>query len=66
MHCDSLTDLQFNERIVLTEARAKEVRSTAVKKFTCGKRGDYYARRQAAAYVRNEMSSVEEQEDSEL
>jgi large subunit ribosomal protein L17 len=57
---DLTTDLLINERIVTTEARAKEVRSTAEKMITLGKRGDLHA----AAYVRNEIASVEEQEDS--
>ena len=61
---DLTTDLLINERIVTTEARAKEVRSTAEKMITLGKRGDLHARRLAAAYVRNEIASVEEQEDS--
>ena len=61
---DLTTDLLINERIVTTEARAKEVRSTAEKMITLGKRGDLQARRQAAACVRNEIASVEEQEDS--
>ena len=61
---DLTTDLLINERIVTTEARAEEVRSTAEKMITLGKRGDLHARRQAAAYVRNEIASVEEQEDS--
>ena len=61
---DLTTDLLINERIVTTEARAKEVSSTAEKMITLGKRGDLHARRQAAAYVRNEIASVEEQEDS--
>ena len=61
---DLTTDLLINERIVTTEGRAKEVRSTAEKMITLGKRGDLHARRQAAAYVRNEIASVEEQEDS--
>ena len=61
---DLTTDLLINERIVTTEARAKEVRSTAEKMITLGKRGDLHARRQAAAFVRNEVASVpEENED---
>jgi large subunit ribosomal protein L17 len=51
---DLTTDLLINERIV----------TTAEKMITLGKRGDLHARRQAAAYVRNEIASVEEQEDS--
>lgn len=63
---DLTTDLLINERIVTTEARAKEVRSTAEKMITLGKRGDLHARRQAAAYVRNEIASVEEQDDNNV
>lgn len=37
---DITTDLIINERIVTTEARAKEVRSTVEKMITLGKRGD--------------------------
>jgi len=62
---DLTTDLIINERIVTTEARAKEVRSTAEKMITLGKRGDLHARRQAAAFVRNEVASVRE-EDEEI
>lgn len=58
---DLTTDLFINERIVTTEARAKEVRSTAEKMITLGKRGDLHARRQAAAFVRNEIVSVREE-----
>ena len=54
---DITTDLIINERIVTTEARAKEVRSTVEKMITLGKRGDLHARRQAAAFVRNEIAS---------
>lgn len=63
---DLTTDLLINERIVTTEARAKEVRSTAEKMITLGKRGDLHARRQAAAYVRNEIASVEKQDDNSV
>ena len=63
---DLTTDLLINERIVTTEARAKEVRSTAEKMITLGKRGDLHARRQAAAYVRNEIASVEGQDDNSV
>ena len=60
---DITTDLFINERIVTTEARAKEVRSTAEKMITLGKRGDLHARRQAAAFVRNEVASVREENE---
>ena len=60
---DLTTDLLINERIVTTEARAKEVRSTAEKMITLGKRGDLHARRQVAAFVRNEVASVREENE---
>ncbi len=60
---DITTDLIINERIVTTEARAKEVRSTTEKMITLGKRGDLHARRQAAAFVRNEVANVREENE---
>ncbi|MGM0214006.1 50S ribosomal protein L17 [Enterococcus sp. AZ109] len=57
---DLTTDLIINERIVTTEARAKEIRSTTEKMITLGKRGDLHARRQAASFVRNETAGVRE------
>ena len=60
---DLTTDLLINERIVTTEARAKEVRPTAEKMITLGKRGDLHALRQAAAFVRNEVASVREENE---
>ncbi|MGO3603975.1 MAG: 50S ribosomal protein L17 [Enterococcus malodoratus] len=60
---DLTTDLIINERIVTTEARAKEVRSTAEKMITLGKRGDLHARRQAASFVRNEVAEVREENE---
>ena len=56
---DLSTDLIINERIVTTEARAKELRSVVEKLITLGKRGDLHARRQAAAYVRAEVANDE-------
>jgi len=60
---DLTTDLIINERIVTTEARAKEVRSTAEKMITLGKRGDLHARRQAASFVRNEVAGIREENE---
>lgn len=60
---DLTTDLIINERIVTTEARAKEIRSTTEKMITLGKRGDLAARRLAAAYVRNAVADVREEDD---
>ena len=61
---DLTTDLIINERIVTTEARAKEVRSTTEKMITLGKRGDLHARRQAASFVRNEIADVREENEA--
>ena len=61
---DLTTDLIINERIVTTEPRAKEIRSTVEKMITLGKRGDLHARRQAAAFVRNEVADVREEGES--
>ena len=61
---DLTTDLIINERIVTTEARAKEIRSTVEKMITLGKRGDLHARRQEAAFVRNEVADVREEGES--
>jgi len=41
-------------RIETTEQKAKELRSTAEKMITLGKRGDLAARRQALAYILDE------------
>ncbi len=61
---DLTSDLIINERIVTTEARAKEVRKTTEKMITLGKKGDLHARRQAAAYIRNEVASIKEEDDA--
>lgn len=61
---DLSTDLIINERIVTTEARAKELRSVVEKLITLGKRGDLHARRQAVKVLRNELATVEETEDA--
>lgn len=60
---DLTSDLIINERIVTTEARAKEVRSTTEKMITLGKRGDLHARRQAAAFVRDEIAAIKEENE---
>ncbi len=52
-----VTSFLKHGRIETTETRAKETRSIAEKMITLGKRGDLHARRQAAAFVRNEIAS---------
>ncbi|ALA52703.1 50S ribosomal protein L17 [Shouchella clausii] len=61
---DLVTDLIINERIETTEAKAKELRPIVEKMITLGKRGDLHARRQAAAFVRNEIADVESGQDA--
>ncbi len=61
---EMITQLIINERIVTTEARAKEIRKTAERMITLGKRGDLSARRQAAAFVRNEIADVKQENDA--
>lgn len=57
------TQLIMNERIETTETRGKEIRKIVEKMITLGKRGDLSARRQAAAYVRNEIADIHEEKD---
>lgn len=60
---DLTSDLIINERITTTETRAKEVSKMTDKMVTLGKRGDLHARRQAAAFVRNELATVSETDE---
>lgn len=46
-----VTDLLRHEKIITTEAKAKEVRGIAEKAITWGKRGDLNARRQAMRLI---------------
>ncbi|KRL97875.1 50S ribosomal protein L17 [Liquorilactobacillus satsumensis] len=57
------TDLLVNEKIVTTEARAKEVRKTAEKMISLGKKGDLPSRRRAAAYLMDVVADVKEDGD---
>uniref|UniRef100_UPI00403FA809 50S ribosomal protein L17 n=1 Tax=Lentilactobacillus hilgardii TaxID=1588 RepID=UPI00403FA809 len=57
------TELIIHGQIITTEARAKEVRSTADKMISLGKRGDLHALRQAASFVRNVVADVKEDGD---
>ncbi|WP_125768937.1 50S ribosomal protein L17 [Companilactobacillus furfuricola] len=61
---DLTTDLIINERIVTTQTRAKEISRTTEKMITLGKRGDLHARRLAAAYVRDEVANITEDDDA--
>ncbi|MCF7930765.1 MAG: 50S ribosomal protein L17 [Acholeplasmataceae bacterium] len=51
---DLVTDIIINERIVTTEAKAKELKKLADKMVTLAKDGSLAARRQAAETVRFE------------
>ena len=46
-----VTDLLNYEKIITTEAKAKEVRGFAEKIITLGKRGELHARRQALSFI---------------
>ena len=48
---NQVTDLLKHERIITTEAKAREVKGLAEKMITLGKRGDLHARRQALGYI---------------
>ena len=60
---DLTTDVLINERIETTEARAKEVRIFVDKMITLAKRGDLASRRQAAAFLRNEIADARIEDD---
>ena len=49
MYRNLVSDLIRYEKIVTTEAKAKEIRGQAERLITLGKRGDLHARRQAQA-----------------
>ncbi len=46
-----VTDLLRHEKIITTEAKAKEVRGLAERVITMGKRGDLASRRKALGYL---------------
>ena len=60
---DLTTDLIINERIVTTEARAKEIRKTVEKMITLGKKGDLASRRKAASFLRRELADARIEDD---
>ncbi|MBS3886981.1 MAG: 50S ribosomal protein L17 [Firmicutes bacterium] len=49
-----VTSMILAEKIVTTEAKAKQIRSITEKMVTLGKRNDLHARRQALAYLLDE------------
>ena len=51
MYRNLVTDLLRYEKIVTTEAKAKEVRGLAERMITLGKNGSLHARRQVLAFV---------------
>ena len=48
---NQVTDLLRHEKIITTEAKAREVKGLAEKMITLGKRGDLHSRRQARRFV---------------
>jgi len=53
MFRNMVTSFFSHERIVTTDAKAKELRPIAEKMITLGKKGDLHAIRQAASYIRD-------------
>ncbi len=53
MYRNLVTDILGFERIITTEAKAKEVRSFAEKMITLGKEGGLESRRQALSFILN-------------
>ena len=51
---NQVTSLLRHERMMTTEAKAKEIRGRTDHLITLAKRGDLHARRQAAAYLMDE------------
>jgi large subunit ribosomal protein L17 len=55
MFRNMVTSLLNHEKIVTTDAKAKEIRPIAEKMITLGKQGDLHAVRQAASYLRDKQ-----------
>jgi large subunit ribosomal protein L17 len=51
-----VTSFLTHERIVTTDAKAKEIRPIAERMITLGKRGDLHALRQASSYIRDKKT----------
>jgi len=56
MFRNMVTSFLSHERIVTTDAKAKELRPIAEKMITLGKKGDLSAIRQAASYIRDKAT----------
>lgn len=56
MFRNMVTSFFMHERIVTTDAKAKELRPIAEKMITLGKKGDLHAIRQAASYIRDKKT----------
>jgi large subunit ribosomal protein L17 len=54
MYRNMVTSLLDNEKVVTTEAKAKEIRPMAEKVITLGKKGTLDARRRALAFIYDE------------
>jgi len=54
MYRNLVTDLLNYEKIITTEAKAKEVRGLAEKMITLGKAGGLHSHRQALAFIMDE------------
>ena len=63
---DLTTSLIVNGKIETTEARAKEVRSTADKMISLAKKGDLSARRKAATFMRDVVADVKENDNGKF
>ena len=50
-----VTSLLEHEKIITTDAKAKELRGVADRMITLGKRGTLHARRQALSFIRNSL-----------
>lgn len=56
MFRNMVTSFLTHERIITTDAKAKELRPIAEKLITLGKQGDLHAVRQAASYIRDKKT----------
>jgi large subunit ribosomal protein L17 len=54
MYRNLVMNLMDSEKIITTEAKAKEIRNMAEKIITLGKKGDLSARRRALAFIYDE------------